>query len=283
MAQVAGAVIVGLVVSTAVRELGPKLGLSESTSNLLGTVAGMYAGSQVYGMGSTQGSQDLATGAATSSQVGADIPGGYGGESMDIASAADASTLSMAGQTGPAAGTDITAGSAASRGAELGMQLGGAPQQAPVTLDPTAGQLQAPDATVGVPGRAPDAAPAATTDVKPDPGYLTQGMDTSGAFTDTGIRPMPDTSQQIIQSQGLVGRTPGGSGDTNWWERLFSNDRTMDMAMAAIQGSAEAYGDRQTLEYQAELEDERAAEWGEAYGDRVRSLNQAYPSGYRGP
>lgn len=294
MAQVAGAVIVSLVVSQAVSQLGPKLGLSESTSNMLGMAAGMYAGGMV-GAGSTAGTEAAATGAGTTSQVGADIPAGYGGPSnipgTPLAPAGSPYASAQSAGAGvspaaPAAGTDIMAGSSASRAAAQGARMGSPTTQitgqAPTQFQ-AEGLTEAGQQLVDVPGR-DVGGPPSTRPTDPS-GYLEQaGIQSSPTTGSPTVQtPTGDTASNIIESQGLVGRTAGGSEDTNWWQRMFSPEKTMDLAIAGLQGYSEAAMAEEEREYAEKIAQQNADEWGRAYGTRVRSLNQNYPSGYRGP
>lgn len=298
MAQVAGAIIVSIVVSKAVSTLGPKLGLSQSTSDMLGMAAAMYAGGQV-GAGSTAGTGEAA--AATSSQVGADIPAGYGGATAGAGASNIAGTpLAPAGSAyaspqsagyGAPAGTGAGAGSAAMAGpARAGSYVPPSTFQAPAPgatgqpaqITGAAGDVQQP--LVDVPGRGVEGPPSQLPSERAG-GMLSEGVQAQQPGVAPGTAATPDTASQVIQQE-TVGRTAGGTGEgaeTNWWKRMFTPEKTMDLAIAGMQGYAEAGMRQEEMEYADKVATRDADEWGRAYGTRVNSLNQSYPSGYQGP
>lgn len=261
MAQIAGPIIVSMIVSSAVSQLGPKLGLSESTSDLLGMGAGIYAGGMVGG-GSTDATMQQV--GSTSSQVGAEIPAGYGGVPEPHAAGAGVAPAVPPPAINPAV----------SRGAlSTAMQSQPTPLQAPTTP-------QAGGELVGkVGGSTPESAGTART----EQGLLKQGAgQTSAPDTATMNAGKPDTAQMVKERE-LVKKIDKKDEGTNWWKQLFTPEKTMDMAMAAMQGYAEAGMAEEDRKYPEKIAKQNAKDWASAYGTNPASLNQTYPSGYKGP
>ena len=283
MAQVAGQVIVGMLVSTAVQKIGPKLGLSESTSEMLGMAAGMYAGGSVGG-GSTTATAETAR--ATSGQVGTQLPAGYGGPTNPTGSGfAGTGPTTNAGAGGAYEGASAARSMSpavspqASRGA-LSRAIQ-APPAAPTFQAETTAPIEG-GGTVGKVGSSVSRGQAPPS----GEGMLTQSQGVQrGAPDASQIKPQGDTARKVID-EGTVGRTGGGTGEggeTNWWKRLFTPEKTMDLAIAGMQGYAEAGMAKEEREYAEGVKQKNAADWGAAYGTQVGALNQTYPSGYRGP
>ena len=272
-APVIGQVIVGLVVSKAVSTIGSKLGLSDSTSQLLGVAAGgvgaAYAGGMVGG-GSTAASAQTA--GATSSQVGTQLPAGYGGPT--------APTGSGFSGTGPTT-TGLSAAPSAAPAINPAMSRGALSQA--MQAQPAPNFTAPGEELVGKVGSPQN--PVSRTTVEPpaqQKGMLSQGVD-RGMPDSSMVTQGPSTASKVIEQE-TVGRTAGGSEEqTNWWKRLFSPEKTMDLAMAAMQGYGEAGMRKHELEYPEKIAEKNAAAWDKAYGGRDASLNQTYPSGYKGP
>lgn len=259
---VVGSVIASIVVSKAVTAIGSKIGLSDSTAELLGVaaggVAGMYAGGMVGG-GSTAKTAELA--GATGEQVGTQLPAGYGGPTNPTGSGFSGTgptTMGVQASGGMATGS---AGPAvnpqASRGA-LSQSMEVQNFQAPATPPPE--NL------------------VSRTNVQPaqGQGMLSQGV-TRGA-PNVSQPPAQSQTSQAIKQQAMGG--PGAGEEDNWWKRLFSPEKTMDMAMAAMQGYGESKQRKWELEYPEKLKQERADEWDAAYGGGSASINRQFPSGY---
>lgn len=298
MAQVAGAVIISMLIAKTAPAIGGKLGFSEEQSNMLGMIGGAIAGGYVAGAGSTAASQ--ATAGGTSSQVGANIPAGYGGAAtatgqQAAATYAGGASGEFAGVSAPsagartaAAGTNISAGSSVSRSyPDIPTHM--AQPQASVQ---NRGMLQAPEVVnkgdlVDVPGSQASRGDKAVTTAE-EKGMLSQAEQASAPrdLSPTGVEATAksDTAEMIKSQQGLVDRTPGGSDEgTNWWERLFSPEKTMDLAMAAMGGYGDARMAKEDREYPYKKGEQYADEWADVYGGELQSLNQRYPGGYRGP
>jgi hypothetical protein len=283
-APVIGSVIVGVLVSEAAKVIGPKIGLSDSASSMLGMVGGIAAGGMVAGTGSTAASATQA--GATSSQVGTQLPAGYGGPTNPTGS----------GFTGTVGGGG--AGLQPS-GAITSAVRGASPSQA-VSLDPDAGMLQAAKPTgSGFTGTGPEVEGLAPKVVKKPgvPGSPLERSGGEGMLTQSTQVSAPDTGSLTSAGQGIddtvikegtVGRTGGGSksfveeGGTDWWGQLFTPEKTMDLAIAAMQGYSEAGMAKEDREYAEEVKKKNAADWAKDYPGRS-SVNQRYPSGYAGP
>lgn len=61
-------------------------------------------------------------------------------------------------------------------------------------------------------------------------------------------------------------------------EKLFSPDKTMDLAMAGMSGYGKAGIAKESLEYQTGVEDDRAKGWSDAYGSRANTIKPTYRS-----
>lgn len=291
---IVGAVITSFVVSKAVSALGPKLGLSESTSNMLGMGAGMVAGGYVAGLGSTAATADTVT--ATSGVVGQDIPTGYGGASSvpgphaSVAPGGVAPSAAAAPPPSPMPAPTAApqGGMAGSTGLRMGAGMGApqapaaAPLQAPSIVDSNiAGTPLAPKGSQF--GSAQSA--GATGQSAADPGLLRQGqMSVTEAIPNPQAKPM-GTSKVASQvaEQTMGGTTTPAAKEPSWWERLFSPEKTMDLLMAGIQGYGEAGMAKEDREYQEKIARQNEKGWISAYGSQPVSLNQRYPSGYGGP
>jgi hypothetical protein len=249
-APVIGSVIVGVLVSEAAKVIGPKIGLSDSASSMLGMVGGIAAGGMVAGTGSTAASATQA--GATSSQVGTQLPAGYGGPTNPTGS----------GFTGTVGGGG--AGLQPS-GAITSAVRGASPSQA-VSLDPDAGMLQAAKPTgSGFTGTGPEVEGLAPKVVKKPgvPGSPLERSGGEGMLTQSTQVSAPDTGS--LTSAGL-----------------FTPEKTMDLAIAAMQGYSEAGMAKEDREYAEEVKKKNAADWAKDYPGRS-SMNQRYPSGYAGP
>lgn len=286
---VVGAVIASVVVSKAVSSIGPKLGLSESTSNMLGVAAGMYAGG-VVGGGSTAASAEAA--GATSTQVGADIPAGYGGPAGTHhpgVGGAPAGTQASGAVTTPVAGPGgapppVSISDAVAQGA----QAGAGQFQAPTTPPPGiqhpgvegAGELTA--AREGL------TAPVTGGRAAGEGGMLAQSQvgeaTTPATSTQTGQMATQSRAKDVIRSELTQGRGPtslveqeGWGG--KWWERLFTPEKTMDLAMAAMQGYNEAAMAKEEREYPQKVRDEIGRTWERGYGGGgMLSMGRNFPS-----
>lgn len=259
-APVVGGIVASIVVSKAVSTIAPKLGFSESTSQMLGVAAGaaagMYAGGAIGG-GSTEASAEIA--GATSSEVGTQLPAGYGGPSTPTGSG-----FSGTGPTTMGVQPSVSAGPAvdpqASRGA-LSKAIESQSFQAPATQAPPPENL------------------VSRTNVQPvqSQGMLSQGV-TRGA-PDVSQMPTKSAMSETVKQQAMGGA--GGTGEEdNWWKRLFSPEKTMDLAMAAMSGYGESKQRKWELEYPEKLRQERADEWDAAYGGGSASISRQFPSGY---
>lgn len=255
-AQVIGGVIASVVVSKAVSSIGPKLGLGESTSNMLGMAAGLYAGGLASGVGSTPASQATAT--ATPTTAGADIPTGYGGSPT--------AGTHHPGVSGSPAGIQPS-GAVTSPLTPQGSQMTASLQAAPTT--PTGHTAVAP------PGQLPPVEAAA----RPGIGSTTsqagqqQGMLKTG--TDTG---QIESTTQAASGKGQTADKVMEEGTTNWWEKLFSPEKTMDLIMAGMQGYGQAGLREYELEYPEKVAKENEKGWLSTYGGSPSSLNYSPPS-----
>lgn len=281
MAQVAGAIIVGMVVSTVVSELGPKLGLSESTSNMLGMAAGIYAGGMVGGGSTTAASTQAG---ATTSQVGTNIPAGYGGDASTMN--APMFTEGAATQTGQQAGATYAGGAGGEfTGAGVGDVNMAGPARAGYTA-PT-GSFQAP-AT----GQPPVASPVESTVLDSGtpfteaqggtppaekPGMLSQDLGASTAddlaqtsTTQAGQMAAENTADRVIESTLTPERAATSVQEEDWLAQFFSPDKTMDLAIAGMQGYAEAGMRQEEREYAEEVARDNEKAW-------VRSSNMGHP------
>jgi hypothetical protein len=266
---VVGAIITGVVVSKAVSSLAPKLGFGESASQMLGMAAGMYAGGMVGG-GSTQAVTDTAT--ATTSQVGTQLPTGYGGPTNPTGSG-------FAG-TGPGAGG--AAAGASGGGAMSAAQLGKA---MPSLQAPTTGA--APQGAVASPVDTPvlDSGTPMTESVAgqpPQAGMLKQAAEQpisrtaiqQRATTQAGQMGGDSVSKSVIQSQGKT-----APAENDWWGKLFTPEKTMDLIMAGMQGYGQAAMAEEEREYPEKIARQNEKEWSRAYGGGgLLSLSQNYPS-----
>jgi hypothetical protein len=96
-------------------------------------------------------------------------------------------------------------------------------------------------------------------------GMLTQGMDADLSMSGGPPKPVEtspgtQTSSAVIANE-TVGRVDRPDGKPSWWERVFSNDKTMDLLMAGMAGAGEAGMREFEIERPYEREDELADRW----------------------
>ena len=98
-------------------------------------------------------------------------------------------------------------------------------------------------------------------------GMLTQGLGGAGSPaappSNTVGTPGGSTSDRLIEGGTTVGKA--GSGDDSWWGKLFSPEKTMDLAMAGLAGAGRAGIAKEQLEYPEKVAKQNAQGW--AAGD----------------
>jgi hypothetical protein len=81
-------------------------------------------------------------------------------------------------------------------------------------------------------------------------------------------------SKSVIQSQGKT-----APAENDWWGKLFTPEKTMDLIMAGMQGYGQAAMAEEEREYPEKIARQNEKEWSRAYGGGgLLSLSQNYPS-----
>jgi hypothetical protein len=192
---------------------------------------------------------------------------------------------------GGMAGESMAASTAATTGAEstIGMDLSQAdlsmaslPTPAgvndPLTIgagDLTGGNLAPAQSGVAAPIQGIQEAGR----VAPKPGgMLTEGMTPDLSMASAPMASNPSTSSQLV----TAGTTGGTNADPNgsWWEKLMSNGKMIDLAVAGIGGYGKAGIAKDNREYAEGVNKDNAQDWKAAGTSGVGRINtpNSYPS-----